>query len=86
MSDKPLNPPAFPQQCADALDVGMVHEGMSLRDWFAGQALAGWMASYVNAEHPGSFDDGTPYLAHIAEHSFALADAMIAARAKESVS
>lgn len=37
MSD---NPPAFPQQCADALDVGMVHEGMTLRDYFAGQALA----------------------------------------------
>ncbi len=34
------NPPAFPQQCADALDVGMVHEGMSLRQWYAGQALA----------------------------------------------
>jgi hypothetical protein len=31
--------PAFPQICADALDVGMVHEGASLRDYFAAKAV-----------------------------------------------
>ena len=36
----PTGGPAFPQQCADALDVGMVHAGMTLHQYFVGQALA----------------------------------------------
>jgi hypothetical protein len=46
--------------------------GMTLRDYFAGQALAGWMASfgYDNAVKP----DGCAQLA------YELADAMLAAR------
>ena len=53
------------------------HSGMSLRDWFAGQALAGLMA------HP--FEDGSDFLhdagpAAAAYQSYRMADAMIAAR------
>lgn len=55
-------------------------EGMSLRDWFAGQALAGWLSSYPGgAIHPAQHD-GKP--ADLARHSYALADAMLRARAK----
>lgn len=57
--------PAFP---ADSF--GSQHNpGMSLRDWFAGQALVGFITA----------DDGCGYDA-AAEWSYAHADAMLAAR------
>jgi len=53
------------------------YEGMTLRDWFAGQALAGMMA-YQNSSR-GDFhtncDDET-----IAKTTYAYADAMLTAR------
>lgn len=60
--------PAFPTAMA---------EGMSLRDYFAGQALAGWLASYPpETSHPVSRNKA----ADIAELSYEMADAMIKAR------
>jgi len=47
--------------------------GMSLRDWFAGQALAGWLASFGP-------DDGDPVAMGVARLAFELADAMLKAR------
>ncbi len=48
--------------------------GMSLRDWFAGQALAGLCANrdYVDESYPS-----------IAEYAYHHADAMLKARNKE---
>lgn len=46
--------------------------GMTLRDWFAGQALAGYMSL---AAHPGAPDDTT-----LARYCYTAADAMIQAR------
>lgn len=49
-TDKPDNPPAFPhdkivpEQAYSSLVIP-AHPGMTMRDWFAGQALAGTMAS-----------------------------------------
>lgn len=66
------NPPAFPQQCADALDVGMVHEGMSLRDWFAGRVVSALLArNGVDAP-----------VKEFAEAAYYVADAMLAERAR----
>jgi hypothetical protein len=70
--------PAFPH---DIQELGNAHRtaqpGMTLRDWFAGQALAGWLASYgESACHPVS--DGAQ--ADSAAHAYEMADAMIAAR------
>lgn len=45
-----------------------------LRDWFAGQALAGWMASFDYDESPKPDS--------CAELAYELADAMLAARSK----
>lgn len=62
------NPPAFPV----SPDVQTQHtdfHGMTLRDWFAGQALAGLLASEV-ADSAPSF----------AEEAFRFADAMLVAR------
>lgn len=56
---------AFPVATID----GFSQDGMSLRDWFAGQALAGMMARHGIT----SPDD-------VAQASYRIADAMIAAR------
>jgi len=50
-----------------------VSAGMSLRDWFAGQALTGWISdSTANVSEPDN----------IAEHCYELADAMVAEKEK----
>ena len=59
MTDREDSGPAFPASPS--------HYGMSLRDWFAGQALGLF-------SHVSSTDD------RIAERSYRLADAMIKAR------
>jgi hypothetical protein len=46
--------------------------GMSLRDWFAGQALTGFAANTVDDK----------YTAQLAKSAYAIADAMLAERAK----
>ena len=52
-----------------------VSDGMTLRDYFAGQALCGLLSKY-NLNAPS--DQGT-----IAQMSYELADAMLAERSKE---
>lgn len=66
--------PAFPEPVAisPSDDVYPAYGGMSLRDWFAGQALAGLYAS-------GPHDCDQHGIAHDA---YLVADAMIAARQK----
>lgn len=68
--------PAFPHQDWDpAIHAQRREHGMSLRDWFAGQALAGMCADPSR--------DGTVavYAAGAYEH----ADAMLAARERKNV-
>ncbi len=75
--------PAFPQLevvagerdgHGDAIEAYTVSSGgMSLRDWFAGQALAGEMTGYQDV-------DATRYADAIAARCYAVADAMLAAR------
>ena len=51
--------------------------GMSLRDWFAGQALAGWLASFSSSmQHPVDLGQGQA----VAEKAYMMADAMLAER------
>ena len=86
--------PAFPQHLAfnpnnEAVTAGMYFAegpGMSLRDWFAGQALANLVQHKDHIEATcsrpanGSFDEVTARLA------YDLADAMLAARKKGGTS
>lgn len=66
--------PAFP---AHHFDLADNEHGMTLRDYFAAQALAGWLASYSpDATHPA----GRGKEGDVAEMSYALADAMLRAR------
>ena len=62
MSD---NEPAFPMVAPE--NWAMMQEGMTLRDWFAGQALSGVMAKQHN-------------FADVAYSAYALADAMLVER------
>jgi hypothetical protein len=83
--------PAFPHQVrvhdydpATGLRVisPITDEGMSLRDWFVGQALAGWLGSYgADSNHP-VLNETTGM---VAQHSYAMADAMLAERRKGGV-
>ena len=60
---------------------GWAHDpqpGMSLLDWFAGQALAGWAAGRNNG---GDFNEPSPSKAEfVARSCYQYADAMIEAR------
>lgn len=70
MSDMPENPAAFPR------DNGSDHKGMSLRDWFAGQAI---VSSGVNGS-AYSLDNYKRVASRMASQAYLLADAMLAAR------
>lgn len=55
------------------------HRGMTLRDYFAGQALAGNLEQGVeNDMHSGWWHDSSK----IAQRAYAIADAMLKARGK----
>jgi hypothetical protein len=60
--------PAFPERC----DAGVDRPGMTLRDWFAGQALAGMLAAPGNV---AEMDCGER-----ARYAYLNADAMLKAR------
>lgn len=67
--------PAFPVPSPEMVIEGQTVEetqGMTLRAWFAGQALAGEMACWSDKK-PEGFEDS------IAARCYAIADAMIAA-------
>lgn len=71
MTAKPESPPAFPSSVP--VNFQYAHDGMSLRDWFAGQALQGMQASAAY--------EITPYKQRALE-AYELADAMLAERSK----
>lgn len=68
----PQNPAAFP--CSPG-DVPYWNEGMTLRDYFAGQAVGETIAAVLEAP-----SDGTPTPERIAILAYQIADAMLAAR------
>ena len=72
--------PAFPMQVKLANGTDN-YRGMSLRDWFAGQALAGYISNHKACEQLSSVGKNTPHF--YAVLTYAMADAMLAAR-KES--
>lgn len=69
--------PAFPlvhEHSAGAGGGTFIYHGMTLRDWFAGQALAGLIAS----NDAGAGDR----IEEIPSYAYSIADAMLKARAK----
>ena len=69
MSDEPNTETAFPAMTPG----GYCTPGMTLRDWFAGQALGALIASEVNESLRGDSADAYMY-----------ADAMLAARDRDT--
>jgi len=49
-----------------------LHQGLSLRDYFAAKAMQGWLASFTSEMQPNP--------ERIAEFCYAMADAMLKAR------
>ena len=77
---KPDGGPAFPwtevDACKDCSALVSPPRGMSMRDWFAGQAIAGMRL-------PPDYSKG-PCNAAAAERAYAMADAMLAERERGS--
>lgn len=67
--------PAFPQNWEEGDRAQFINPGMSLRDWFAGQALAG----LVPVGNPMTVNNRP---VAIEQAAYILADAMLAERAK----
>ncbi len=70
--------PAFPSQ-ANNTDK---FEGMSLRDWFAGQAIIGVLGAYADPNARSRAKANGEGATHMAEAAYVIADAMLAERAK----
>lgn len=67
---------AQPGQLVSACELGA--GGMSLRDWFAGQALAGWLASFGDSStHPIHLNES------VAFEAYKTADAMLVERTRQ---
>ena len=74
------NPPAFPP----FHDPSKHESGMSLRDWFAGQALAGWFASEHSERPIETGDTIDDVRAEMSACFYAYADAMLAERKRNA--
>lgn len=68
---KPNGGPAFPSPTGNAVQAGE----LTVRDWFAGQALAGYLASYSGTAK-------LPPADHAAGWAYAFADEMLKRRAQ----
>lgn len=79
MSAQDHNPPAFPAGWPEA---GYEpHYGMTLRDWFAGQALNAIITATSAGQH-NPIREGRDTEAGMAHDAYSLADAMLAERQK----
>lgn len=80
---KPYNPPAFPIPNDPNPGSYETAPGMSLRDWYAGQFLAGAMTHFASGPDPFEVDVEkwrNDLRAQLAADAYVMADAMLAAR------
>lgn len=74
------NEPAFPLDELNQAngDVCAQHFGLTMRDYFAAKAMQGWVSSYPTNMEAGEAKPGAHIIADLA---YAIADAMLKARA-----
>lgn len=81
------NPAAFPSRkdepCIGGGSYRNDRPGMDLRDWFAGQALGGMLASHELLGIYANNEAGRPMQRAMASDAYKLADAMLAARSAQ---
>ena len=65
----------------NGLVIDWAQSGMTLRDWFAGQALIGLMAGWESVKLDSGRESGKP--SDLASFAFQTADAMLTERNKE---
>lgn len=83
MSDKIKNPPAFPCEQSETQDGSWnqtFESGMSLRDWFAGQALSGLCSNPAMFDGAGTLTQVRAQENWMVEVAYVLANIMLAAR------
>lgn len=73
----PNNPFAFPQDESDDTSYTQMRGGMTLRDYFAGQALIGIFSGRATY-----YTDGESFHRDVVKDAYAVADAMLAERGK----
>ena len=77
---EPHNPTAFPH----VSDIIGHYEGMTLRDYFAGQALPAIIVATSTGQHMPAMREGEEMRHAIARDAYSMADAMLAARQEGS--
>lgn len=84
---KELGGPAFPTHRlqwdygSEERELATKHRGMTLRDYFAAKAMQGWLSSYgPDDKHPATDGNDADL---VAQRSYAMADAMLAARGEQ---
>ena len=84
----PENPPAFPVRIESPMGVIDIKEGMTLRDWFAGQIIPAIVAATSAGQHSpirGGGEQGNEAIEKaMARDAYSLADAMLAERENRS--
>jgi hypothetical protein len=83
-STKPNGGPAFPR-AGDRYSGTDAVDGMSLRDYFAAQAISEWRVGAYDGSAPPPASDhaqAAHRCAALARHAYAIADAMLEERAK----
>ena len=70
--------PAFPASYYTDDGEFAKRDGMTLRDYFAAKAMQAWLSTFTESRHPAENGGASD----VAKASYAIADAMLAERAK----
>lgn len=80
---RPDGEPAFPWQYVDDGQPAEIHFGMTLRDYFAAKAMAGYLTGHaIHSQQYADWARNPPHCEEVASRAYAYADAMLQERQK----